>query len=181
MSVQHVVLRCLLDGPSHGYALQKRVTRLRNYYPLTNVNIYPVLKGLEGSGFVASRTEVADSRARRVYELTPEGESELSSWMAEAPADSFPFQQDPVGLKLVLAPSEAAGQLGWLESALRDFDAEIARTREELSQSLGEMPRLARMTDEWRLTMYEGRRRFLAEALRVLREIQAGAAGRSRA
>lgn len=170
MSVQHVVLRCLMDGPSHGYALQKQVAQLRHFYPLNNVNIYPVLRSLESEGCVTSHTEITNSRARKVYALTPEGASSFDAWIEKAPDDQFPFQQDLVGLKLLLAGEADAGDFGWLDRVLASHDEEIDRLRKQIEQCREKETRLSRLTLEWRLDACLLRRDFLARALEIARE-----------
>lgn len=174
MSVLHVVLRCLMDGPSHGYALQKQVAHLRHFYPLNNVNIYPVLRDLETQGCVRSHTEIANSRARKVYALTPEGENTFSSWVEHAPDDHFPFQQDLVGLKLLLATEGNAGDFDWLEGVLGSLEKEIDRIRKRIEDDRATGTRLSRLTLEWRLDAYLLRRDFLNRALQIVRDASGG-------
>ena len=61
MTVTHCLLRLLMEGPTHGYQLRRSLTDLRDFYPLSNVNVYPVLKDPEEQGFVCSRNELVDS------------------------------------------------------------------------------------------------------------------------
>ena len=56
MSVPHVLLRLLLEGPAHGYDLRRKLSAFSAFYPLSNVNVYPALKDLEERSWVCSRT-----------------------------------------------------------------------------------------------------------------------------
>ena len=172
MSVPHVLLRLLLEGPSHGYDLHHKLKGFRHVYPLSNVNVYPILKEMERQGFVSSRSELVDSRARRIYEVTRRGAAELDAWIESAPEVSLSSERDLVALKLVLAPRrEGNGDgpiLDWLSQSLATLDEEIARARAFLAeQQESSLPRLALLTSEYRLQAYEHRREYLREAMQI--------------
>ena len=63
-------------GPVHGYAL---ITALRERsggtFDLPEGTVYPALHRLERDGSVASSWDMAATRRRRVYTLTPAGEA----------------------------------------------------------------------------------------------------------
>jgi len=84
--LEPTVLLLLHKAPAHGYALVERMHDLGlEEYPTDMSAIYRVLYGLEERGYVASR-QVADGSAgppRRVYALTPTGETYLSAWVAD--------------------------------------------------------------------------------------------------
>jgi PadR family transcriptional regulator PadR len=65
-------------GPVHGYAL---ITALREHsggaFDLPEGTVYPALHRLERDGSVASSWDTTAARRRRVYTLTPVGESAL--------------------------------------------------------------------------------------------------------
>src|SRR6267142_2517574 len=85
MSVPHTLLRLLMEGPTHGYELRRKLSLYRHFYPLSNVNVYPVLKDLEEQGFVCSHSEVSESRVRKVYEITAKGVAEFEDWIEVPP------------------------------------------------------------------------------------------------
>jgi len=71
---RYFVLYALKDGPSHGYALMRRISEITgiDYIPSSGV-LYPTLHALEREGLVRSRVE----GRRKVYELTEKGRREL--------------------------------------------------------------------------------------------------------
>ncbi len=82
--VEPVVLYALrIRGETHGYDLAGAVSQ----HALTDAEIeraslYRALKQLESNGYVTSRWETDDGGpARRLYRLTPEGESHLQEWV----------------------------------------------------------------------------------------------------
>ncbi len=168
MSVSHVLLRLLVDGPGHGYDLSRQLTAFRHFYPLNNVNVYPLLRDLELQGLLTSRRELADSRMRRVYEITDAGRAELRAWIDAAPDALMPSERDLVALKLALTPRGEAPALAWLERAVTELDAEIDAGHGFLEGQRAErLSELTQLTAEYRLRAFELRRRFLVEAIRL--------------
>src|SRR5512145_1112427 len=125
MSVSHTLLRLLMEGPAHGYELRQKLSEFRHFYPLSNVNVYPVLKDLEEQGLVCSHSELADSRMRKIYDITATGVAEFEGWIEIAPEASIPAETDLVSLKLVLAPRRDGAGLRWLSRTLSELDEEI--------------------------------------------------------
>jgi CheY-like chemotaxis protein/DNA-binding PadR family transcriptional regulator len=168
MSVPHTLLRLLMEGPTHGYELRRKLSVYRHFYPLSNVNVYPVLKDLEEQGLVSSRSELSDSRVRKVYEITESGITEFEHWIEVPPAASLSAETDLIALKLVLAPSRSGGAgLAWLARSVEELDEEIADWRGYIEARRDAIPRLAMLTAEYRLRCHEQRREFLAEAMRI--------------
>ena len=77
-----VILGLLKFSPRTGYDV-KRVTDFstRFFWRASYGQIYPELRGLEGSGLVRASEAPRGRRPRRVYELTPKGERALSAWL----------------------------------------------------------------------------------------------------
>jgi len=74
-----LILAALNHGPAHGYAV---ITRLRERsegaFDLPEGTIYPALHRLEKTGSIASAEVHVQGRRRRVYSLTPLGETTLA-------------------------------------------------------------------------------------------------------
>ncbi|HKA15239.1 MAG TPA: response regulator, partial [Myxococcota bacterium] len=180
MPVTHCLLRLLMEGPTHGYHLRRNLTALRDFYPLSNINVYPVLKDLEGGGLVCSRSELVDSRVRKIYEITAEGVAEFERWMEIAPEGPASSVTDLVALKLVLAPSREGAGLTWLPRSLTDLDDEILRWRKYAQDQRKTMTRLALLTAEYRISALELRRGYLDEAMRISRDAGNGSTPHAR-
>jgi len=77
-----VILGLLKFSPRTGYDI-KRVTDFstRFFWGASYGQIYPELRRLERAGLVRARDEPRGRRPRRVYELTPKGDGELSKWL----------------------------------------------------------------------------------------------------
>src|SRR4029450_11549583 len=83
-----LVLRTLLFGPLHGYAIAGAI-RDNSGAALTIEfgSLYPALKRLERTGWIASKWETSENNRRaKVYRLTPAGRRKLmqekSEWAA---------------------------------------------------------------------------------------------------
>ncbi|PWJ47715.1 transcriptional regulator, PadR family [Quadrisphaera granulorum] len=75
------VLTALAEGPLHGYAVLKRVGELSGGTTSLRVTtLYATLDRLSQQGLVRLVSEeVVDGRARRTYEITPDGRGQLTA------------------------------------------------------------------------------------------------------
>lgn len=72
------VLRVLLDGPQHGYAIvQSIATRTAGTLQFGEGSIYPILHKLEQEGLLLTRRETIRGRERIVYRLSKKGIKQL--------------------------------------------------------------------------------------------------------
>jgi PadR family transcriptional regulator len=80
-----LVLRTLLFGPLHGYAIAKSLRDGSG--EAINIefgSLYPALKRLEMKGWIASKWETSEhNRRAKVYRLTPEGRKRLNQERSE--------------------------------------------------------------------------------------------------
>ncbi|HTT65076.1 MAG TPA: PadR family transcriptional regulator [Bryobacteraceae bacterium] len=100
-----LILRTLLNGPTHGHAIAKHIQRTsEELLQVETGSLYPALHRLEAKGWIAARWQLSDKGKRaRYYRLTALGRSQLaaerSKWQALARA---------VGL--ILNPAGQEGQ-----------------------------------------------------------------------
>lgn len=88
-----LVLKTLLFGPSHGHQIGKHIQRTTNdLLQVQHGSLYPALHRLERKGWVASKWETAPDRNRefKYYRLTAAGKKQLlteeSKWKQMARA-----------------------------------------------------------------------------------------------
>ena len=87
-----LILRTLLPGPSHGHAIAKHIQRTsEDLLQVETGSLYPALYRLEANGWIAGSWELSEKGKRaRYYRLTPKGRkqlvSEQSKWDAFARA-----------------------------------------------------------------------------------------------
>ncbi len=98
-----LILRTLLTGPSHGHAIAKHIQRTsEEMLQVETGSLYPALHRLEAKGWIAALWELSDKGKRaRYYRLTAAGKKQLvneqSKWRAKARA-----------IGLILDPAEEA-------------------------------------------------------------------------
>jgi transcriptional regulator len=75
-----LVLRTLLFGPQHGYAIAKSLRDgSSDAITVEFGSLYPALKRLELKGWIASKWETSEhNRRAKVYRLTPKGRQKLN-------------------------------------------------------------------------------------------------------
>ena len=87
-----LILRTLLAGPTHGHAVAKQIQRTsEDLLQVETGSLYPALHRLEAKGWIAASWELSDKGKRaRYYRLTPLGRKKLASehskWQAYARA-----------------------------------------------------------------------------------------------
>src|ERR1700739_483459 len=76
-----LILRTLLLGPSHGHAIAKHIQRTsEDLLQVETGSLYPALHRLEARGWVAASWELSDKGKRaRFYRLTPRGRKQLAA------------------------------------------------------------------------------------------------------
>jgi len=98
-----VILRTLLFGPSHGHAVAKYIQRTsEDLLKVETGSLYPALYRLEEKGWITASWETSDKGKRaRYYRITPLGRKQLanerSKWDAFARA-----------MRLLIEPGEAS-------------------------------------------------------------------------
>lgn len=87
-TLELLILRTLLPGPSHGHAVAKHIQRTsEDLLQIETGSLYPALHRLEAKGWIAASWELSDKGKRaRYYRLTALGRrqlvSEQSKWRA---------------------------------------------------------------------------------------------------
>src|SRR6478672_2375057 len=87
-----LILRTLLAGPTHGHAIAKHIQRTsEELLQVETGSLYPAVHRLEAKGWISASWEQSDKGKRaRYYRLTPSGRKQLaieqSKWKAFARA-----------------------------------------------------------------------------------------------
>src|SRR6266478_9125391 len=76
-----LILRTLLTGPSHGHAIAKYIQRTsEELLQVETGSLYPALHRLETKGWIAASWELSDKgKGARYYRLTPRGRKQLAT------------------------------------------------------------------------------------------------------
>ena len=88
--IQPCLLLLLKEEPDYGYDL---VARLRPFGVTDSAAVYRALRGLETFGAVSSKWKHSEAGpARRMYHLTPDGETALEEWAASLASTTRPVE-----------------------------------------------------------------------------------------
>lgn len=99
----YVVLGMLRLGAQSGYDIKQAVDiSTRFFWSISEAQLYPTLADLEEKGLIEGRDAPRGKRKRRVYEVTPTGETALKRWLSREEALSFEVR-DVAMLKLFFA------------------------------------------------------------------------------
>jgi DNA-binding PadR family transcriptional regulator len=102
MSVRHALLALLSEGPKYGLQLRQEFeARTGEVWPLNVGQVYTTLQRLERDGFVES-DDTADEGAQKNFEITADGETELTRWLRTPPDLSSP-PRDELVVKILVA------------------------------------------------------------------------------
>jgi PadR family transcriptional regulator PadR len=83
-----LILRTLLTGPTHGHAIAKHIQRTsEDLLQVETGSLYPAVHRLEAKGWIAAAWELSDKGKRaKYYRITPLGRKQLvteqSKWKA---------------------------------------------------------------------------------------------------
>jgi DNA-binding PadR family transcriptional regulator len=165
-----VVLALVTEEPMHPYRMQVLIKE-RGKDQIANVtqrnSVYQTIAALLRAGLIAVRETARDERRpeRTVYEVTPEGQRTLDSWMRavlSAPARDFP--DFPAALSLVagLQPEDVRASLEMRMGALEQRLA-------ELETPIPNLPRLFLIEDEYRAAMVRAEIEWLRSVIDDLR------------
>src|SRR3954454_3643767 len=96
-----LILRTLLSGPTHGHAIAKHIQRTsEEMLQVETGSLYPALHRLEAKGWIAASWELSDKGKRaRYYRLTPLGRKQLA-------AEQSKWQAFSRAMGLVLNPAD---------------------------------------------------------------------------
>jgi PadR family transcriptional regulator, regulatory protein PadR len=78
-TLEMMVLRTLLFGPSNGYQIAKTIERMSDdILQVDHGSLYPALHRLEKRGWLSSKWEISETnRKAKFYRLTPAGRKQL--------------------------------------------------------------------------------------------------------
>jgi len=100
-----LILRTLLPGPSHGHAIAKHIQRTsEDLLQVETGSLYPALHRLEAKGWIAATWDLSDKGKRaRYYRLTAAGRKHLA-------AEQSKWEALSRAIGLILKPTEQEGQ-----------------------------------------------------------------------
>jgi PadR family transcriptional regulator PadR len=103
-TLELLILRSLLAGPTHGHAIAKHIQRTsEDLLQVETGSLYPALHRLEAKGWIAASWELSEKGKRaRFYRLTPLGRKQLV-------AERSRWETFSRAMALVLSPVDEEG------------------------------------------------------------------------
>jgi len=100
-----LILRTLLAGPTHGHAIAKHIQRTsEDLLQVETGSLYPALHRLEAKGWIGASWELSDKGKRaRFYRLTPLGRKHLA-------AERSKWEAFTRAMGLILNPADQEGR-----------------------------------------------------------------------
>jgi PadR family transcriptional regulator, regulatory protein PadR len=100
-----LILRTLIAGPTHGHAIAKHIQRTsEDLLQVETGSLYPALHRLEAKGWIAASWELSEKGKRaRFYRLTPLGRKQLV-------AERSRWETFSRAMALVLSPVDEEGR-----------------------------------------------------------------------
>jgi PadR family transcriptional regulator PadR len=100
-----LILRTLLAGPTHGHAIAKHIQKTsEDLLQVETGSLYPALHRLEAKGWIAASWAVSEKGKRaRFYRLTPLGRKQLT-------AERSKWEAFSRAMSLILNPVDQEGQ-----------------------------------------------------------------------
>lgn len=97
--LEYLILAMVGEGVNSGYGMRKEMNRMRGgRWSAESGSVYRVLRRMQKDGLVVEARKVGvPNRERTEYELTPQGEALLTSWLTFPPDRSeMAFLVDPL-------------------------------------------------------------------------------------
>jgi PadR family transcriptional regulator, regulatory protein AphA len=175
LTVEHALLGLLRRQPLHGYEIAQRVAATEAMglaWSWKQSQVYAELGRLEDEGYLTSAVEAQGMRPpRKVFQLTPQGESAFADWVASPVAHGRDFQLE-FPLKLYFAQQEggaaARALLARQQEACRAW---LTALRAQESPS-GDQPPYLRLVQQFRRSQIETILAWLSTCAAQLAESQ---------
>lgn len=128
MTVSHVLLGILEEGPAHGYDLKRtHDQRFAGAKPLAYGQVYAALTKLERDGLVeVAEVLTAGGPERTTYAITESGHAALEAWMTTA-EPAGPYAADELVRKVVTALHLDGGAIDVLDRQRETHLVEMRR------------------------------------------------------
>lgn len=130
-TLEHIVLALIGEAPQSGYSIINALEYGLHRWSASPGSIYPILKRLERLGCIVGELEVVhETRPRKMYHLTPLGETLLDHWLqGDLPWGEVLDARDIVLIKFLfmekrLPPERVLEWLDAYERLTNAFDAQ---------------------------------------------------------
>lgn len=137
--LEYLILAMIGEGISSGYAMRKEMNRMRGgRWSAESGSVYRVLRRLEKDSLLTEARRVGvPNRERTEYELTPQGEALLHSWLTFPPdRNEMAFLVDPIRTRsYFLKRLKPAEQMRVLKTWLQESKQFVSDLQREIDAS----------------------------------------------
>ena len=130
-TLEYIVLGLISEAPQSGYSIISALETGIHRWSASPGSIYPILKRLEKENAISGELEmVYETRPRKMYSLTPDGENLLDDWLrSEIKETEVLEERDSVLVRFLFAEKRLSREdvLAWLDSyeqKTEEFDAQ---------------------------------------------------------
>ncbi len=165
----YVVLALVGRGGAGPHDIVRMMREGSMFWTTSESHFYAEPKRLAKLGFLTARTEPGKTRARTHYELTDEGRSALSSWIAE-PTGPPRVQHEGIIRLLAADFSDDATVLESLSAMRAELEAGLAEidAMEERAKAIPHRARYLRLVDDYGRRSLRAQLEWLDEVEREL-------------
>jgi DNA-binding PadR family transcriptional regulator len=98
MSVKHLILGSLMNGPAHGYSLRSGMaSKVLAEFGINDGQLYPLLKKMTVEGLIDKEIEYRDSGPNRHnYHITASGRAEFIEWLKGSDGEERGFRYEMI-------------------------------------------------------------------------------------
>jgi DNA-binding PadR family transcriptional regulator len=118
-TLEYIVLGLIGMSPQSGYSIISALEESTHRWSASPGSIYPILKRFEQQGLIAGELDlVYETRPRKMYTLTPQGEETLDEWLrGPMPWSEILDERDIALIKFLFAETRLTPEevLAWLD------------------------------------------------------------------
>jgi len=98
MSVKHMLLGALMNGPAHGYSLRSGfMSKVLEEFGINDGQLYPLLKKMTSDGLICKEIEYSDAGPNRHnYHITDTGRNEFIEWLKGSGEEERGFRYEMI-------------------------------------------------------------------------------------
>ena len=167
--LEYLILAMVGEEINSGYAMRKEMNRMRGgRWSAESGSVYRVLRRLEQDGLVREARKVGvPNRERTEYELTPQGQGLLQSWMTFPPDRAeMAFIVDPIRTRAYfLACIKPAEQVRVVKNWLQESKVFVHDLERDLQLSASQEDPVRHLAQQNLLFLAEARHEWLRKLL----------------
>ena len=154
LTIEHALLGFLKQSPLHGYQLHQELCDpggLGRVWRIKQAHLYALLDKLEEVGYITSSLHLQEARpARRVYQLTANGQRAFQEWLF-TPVQAPRQMRQEFQLKLYFAKRESQELCARLIAAQRTACQHWLTNHQSLASEEDEANSYAWLVDQYRI------------------------------